>query len=199
LTTASGKKFGKSEAGAVYLDAARTSTYAFYQFWINTEDADLAKLLRLFTLLPDADLAALEAEHAAAPHERRAQQALAREVTTWVHGAAEYERVRTASAVIFDKKADPAAITDDVYGTLTTAVPAVQRSADALVVAELLEALFGVSRGQGKKLVQQGGVSVNGEKLAAESHALETGAAVRGRWFIVRKGGRDVGIVEVVG
>jgi tyrosyl-tRNA synthetase len=199
LTTASGKKFGKSEAGAVYLDAARTSTYAFYQFWINTEDADLAKLLRLFTLLPDGELAALEAEHAAAPHERRAQQALAREVTTWVHGAVECERVRAASAVIFDKKTDPAVITDDVYVTLTTAVPAVQRAADALVVAELLEALFGVSRGQGKKLVQQGGVTVNGEKLAAESHTLAASTAVRGRWFIVRKGGRDVGIVEVAG
>jgi tyrosyl-tRNA synthetase len=199
LTTASGKKFGKSEAGAVYLDPARTSPYAFYQFWVNTEDADLPVLLRLFTMLPDAEVAALEAAHAEAPHERRAQQALAREVTTWVHGAAEYERVRAASAVVFDKKADPTAIADDVWGTLCGAVPSVQRAAGELTVAEVLEALFGVSRSQGRKLVQQGGVSVNGVKLAAEATALEATSAVRGRWFLVRKGGRDVGIVEIAG
>jgi tyrosyl-tRNA synthetase len=197
LTTASGKKFGKSEAGAVYLDPARTSTYAFYQFWINTEDADLGTLLRSFTILPDDEIVALEATHAAAPHERAAQQVLAREVTTWVHGAAEYERAHAASTVIFDKKADPVAITDEVYTTLTTAVPAVVRAPDALVVAELLEALFAVSRGQGKTLVQQGGVTVNGLKLGAEVQSLAAGDAVRGRWFIVRKGGRDVGIVEI--
>ncbi len=197
LTTASGKKFGKSETGAVYLDAARTSTYAFYQFWINTEDADLGTLLRLFTLLSDDELTALEAAHAAAPHERRAQQVLAREVTTWVHGAAETERVRAASAVVFDKTANPSAISDDVYATLCTAVPATVRGADALGVGEVLEALFGVSRSQGKKLVQQGGVSVNGNRLSAETQALDEATAVRGRWFLVRKGGREVGIVEV--
>jgi len=197
LTTASGKKFGKSEAGAVYLDPAKTSTYAFYQFWINTEDADLPTLLRLFTMLPDAELAAVEAAHAAAPHERHGQHALAREVTTWVHGAAEYERVRAASAVVFDKRAEPAAIPDAVYDTLCTAVPSVTRAANALVVAEVLEALFGVSRSQAKKLVQQGGVTVNGHKLGVDAVTLDATSAVRGRWFLVRKGGREVGIVAV--
>ncbi len=197
LTTASGKKFGKSEAGAIYLDPALTSTYAFYQFWINTDDADLPTLLRLFTLLPDAEIAALEAAHAAAPHERRAQQVLARDVTTWVHGAAEWERVRAASAVVFDKRIEPASISDAVYDTLCTAVPAITRAAEGLVVAELLEALFDVSRSQAKKLVQQGGIAVNGVKLLPEALTLDASTAVRGRWFLVRKGGREVGLVAV--
>jgi len=122
---------------------------------------------------------------------------LAREVTTWVHGAEEFERVRAASAVVFDKKADPASISDAVYDTLCTAVPAITRPADGLVVAEVLEALFAVSRSQAKKLVQQGGVTINGAKLAPEVLALEASTAVRGRWFLVRKGARDVGIVAV--
>ncbi len=197
LTTASGKKFGKSEAGAIYLDPALTSSYAFYQFWINTDDADLPTLLRLFTMLPDDEVLALEASHADAPHERRAQQVLAREVTTWVHGADEYARVRAASAVVFDKRADPASITDAVYETLCTAVPSATRGADALIVAELLEALFGVSRSQAKKLVQQGAVTVNGVKLSPDAVTLPADTAVRGRWVLVRKGAREVGIVAV--
>jgi tyrosyl-tRNA synthetase len=197
LTTAGGKKFGKSETGAIWLDPALTSPYVFYQFWINVDDADVGRLLRVFTLIPDADIAALEAEHAAAPHARRAQRALAVDVTTRVHSAGDAERARAASEIVFDRKADPRRIGDDVFEMLAANVPFARRNGDALGAAEVLEAAFGVSRSQARKLVQQGGVTVNGEKLGTEAAALDAATAVRGRWFLVRKGGRDVAVVEI--
>jgi tyrosyl-tRNA synthetase len=197
LTTASGKKFGKSESGAVWLDASLTSPFAFYQYWINTDDADVGKLLRVFTLLSEHDIAAVEAEHAAAPQLRVAQRALARDVTSRVHSAGDAERARAASAIVFDKKSDPRAIADDVYEMLATDVPHVHRTTDQLTVAEVLEEAFKVSRSQGRTLVQQGSVSVNGVKLAPDATALVAGDAVRGRWFLLRKGARDVALVEL--
>jgi tyrosyl-tRNA synthetase len=197
LTTASGKKFGKSESGAVWLDGALTSPFAFYQYWINTDDADAGKLLRVFTLLSEDEIASIEREHATAPQHRAAQRALAKDVTSRVHSPADAERARTASSIVFDKKADPSAIADDMYEMLATDVPHVRRTAGQLAVAEVLEAAFGVSRSQGRTLVQQGSVTVNGAKLGAESATLDAANAVRGRWFLVRKGARDIAIVEV--
>jgi tyrosyl-tRNA synthetase len=197
LLSSSGKKLGKSESGAVWLDRELTSPFAFYQYWLNTEDADAGKLLRIFTLLSDEHIASLEQDHAARPQDRIAQRALAEDVTTRVHSAADAERARAASAIVFDKKADPHAITDDVYETLATDVPHIRRTAGQLVVAEILEQAFDVSRSRGRTLVQQGGVSVNGEKLSPDVATLSSDAAVRGRWFLVRKGARDVAIVEV--
>jgi tyrosyl-tRNA synthetase len=197
VTSASGKKLGKTESGAVWLDPALTSPYAFYQYWLNADDADVGRLLRLFTLVPDEDLAQLEQEHAAAPQNRVAHRALALDVTTRVHSAADAERARAASAIVFDKKADPYAIPDDVFEMLASDVPHSRRSRDALIVAEVLEGAFGVSRSQGRTLVQQGGVSVNGVKLNAETASLDASTAVRGRWFLIRKGARDIALVEL--
>ena len=107
LTTASGKKFGKTEGGAVWLDPGRTSPFAFYQYWINTDDADVGKLLRIFTLLTDDALADIERRHAAAPQERLSQRALASDMTSRVHSPADAERARVASSIVFDRKTDP--------------------------------------------------------------------------------------------
>jgi tyrosyl-tRNA synthetase len=197
LTTSGGKKFGKTEGGAVWLSPKLTSPYSFYQFWINSEDADVGKLLRMFTLLSDAEIGAIEADHATALHERRAQRTLAHEVTARVHSAADANRAREASAIVFNRKADPAAIADDVYEMLATDVPHVTRDSSGLGAAEVLEAAFGVSRTQARKLVEQGGVTVNGAKLAADTATLDAATAVRGRWFLVRKGAREIAIVEI--
>lgn len=197
LLSSSGKKLGKTESGAVWLDAKLTSPFAFYQYWLNTDDADVVKLLRIFTLLSDEEIAALEGAHVARPQDRVAQRALAEDVTTRIHSAADAERARAASAIVFDKKADPRAISDDVFETLASDVPHAKRASDQLVVAEILETAFGVSRSRGRTLVQQGGVSVNGEKLSADVATLNAADAIRGRWFLVRKGAREVAIVEV--
>ncbi|MEY2733976.1 MAG: hypothetical protein RL340_1035 [Gemmatimonadota bacterium] len=199
LTDAQGRKFGKTEAGAVWLDAARTSPYRFYQFWINSEDADVGRLLRTFTLLDRTTIEALEGEHAAAPHERRAQRRLAAEVTTLVHGPAATAVAERVSATVFDKKADAHALDDAVFTTLAAEMPSVRVTpTDGRVdLVALLEAAFALSRSAARKLVQQGGIAVNGVKCAADATSVEVGEAVRGRWFLVRKGAREIAVAEI--
>lgn len=198
VTTSSGKKFGKSEDGAVWLDAGLTSPYKFYQFWINTEDADAGRYLRMFTFHTRAEVASLEAEHAAAPHERRAQRALATAMTMMLHGTTATQVVEEASRIVFDKKVDAASISDDVFMTLAREIPSVKVAATSdLDILDVLEQAFGQSRGAGKKLLQQGAVTVNGAKLGADNASVPAGHAVRGRWFLVRKGGRDVAVAEL--
>ena len=198
ITTASGKKFGKTEAGAVWLDPSMTSPYQFYQFWINTEDADVGRYLRMFTFMPRAEIEALEAAHAKAPHERVAQRTLATAMTTLLHGADAARVAAAVSRVIFDKKIDVGAIADDVYATLAAEIPSVRYAKAAeLSVLDVLETAFELSRSAGRKLVQQGGVSVNGETLSADSLMVPRDKAVRGRWFLVRKGGRDIALADV--
>ncbi|MFI5309965.1 MAG: tyrosine--tRNA ligase [Gemmatimonadales bacterium] len=198
LTTASGKKFGKTEGGAVWLDADLTSPYEFYQFWVNSTDADVGRFLKVFTFLEKAAIADLEGAVAKAPQARRAQKALAKEVTTLIHGADAARVAEEASRVIFDKKVDPAAIADEVYVMLAESIPTVRLpKAAELSVLDVLEQAFALSRGAGRKLVQQGGVTVNGEKLSAEALTVPRDRAVRGRWFLLRKGGRDIALADV--
>ncbi|MDA1080247.1 MAG: tyrosine--tRNA ligase [Gemmatimonadetes bacterium] len=200
VTTSSGKKFGKTEGGAVWLDSAMTSPYAFYQFWINTEDADVGRYLRMFTFLTRAEIDALDAEHAAAPHERSAQRALAREMTTMLHGAPATTVVAEASRIVFDKRVDVASISDEAFTTLAREMPSVRvADSSALPVLDALEQAFGLSRSAGRKLLQQGGVTVNGVKLGADTASVPASDAVRGRWFLIRKGARDIAIAELAG
>jgi tyrosyl-tRNA synthetase len=198
VTTSSGKKFGKTESNAVWLDAELTSPYQFYQFWVNTEDADAGRYLRMFTFRSQAEIAGIETDRAAAPHERGAQKALARDVTSMLHGVDAARVAEEVSRVIFDKKADLPAIADDVYETLAAEIPG-ECYADAaeLNVLDLLEDAFSLSRSAGRKLLQQGGITVNGRKLAGDELTVPFERAVRGRWFLVRKGGRDIALAEM--
>ncbi len=197
VTTSSGKKFGKSEGGAVWLDGAMTSPYRFYQFWYNIEDADAGKYLRMFTFGTHAEIEELEASHAAAAHERGAQHALACAMTDMIHGVQARKVVAEASRVVFDRRADPASISDDVFATLARELPSASAPADASVdVLTVLEQALGQSRSAGRKLLQQGAVTVNGRRLAPTDTCVPVSEAVRGRWFLVRKGSRDVAIVE---
>ncbi len=198
LTDASGKKFGKTEAGAVWLDGARTSPFQFYQYWINADDADVGRLLRTFTLLERAEIEMIEAAHAAAPHERGGQKALAAAVTTLVHGPEAAEVAATVSRTVFDRKTDPHALKDTVYEVLAAEMPSVEvatTAQGALDIVAVLEQAFSVSRTAARKLIQQGGVSVNGAKLAPEATTVPESDAVRRRWFLVRKGGREIAVV----
>ncbi len=198
LTDAQGKKFGKTEAGAVYLDAKLTSVYKFYQFWINAEDADVGRLLRTFTLLDAAEIALIETAHAAAPHERGAQKRLAREVTGLVHGGNDLFEVEEAVRTVFDKKADAHALSDEVFTMLAAEMPSVSvaPSAEGVDIVAVLAEAFGLSKTAARKLVQQGAVSVNGEKLGAEATHAPASAAVRGKWMLVRKGAREIAVVS---
>ena len=198
ITTSSGKKFGKTEAGAVWLDANLTSPYQFYQFWVNTEDADVGRYLRMFTLLSQSEIKTWEDLHQLQPHVRGAQHRLAAAVTTLVHGAAAAQSAERGSRIVFDKTVDPDSIDDAVFEMLAAEIPSVKLPGAAeLNVLDVLEQAFSLSRGAGKKLVQQGGVSVNGEKLSADTLAVPRDRSVRGRWYLVRKGGRDIAVAEL--
>jgi len=200
LTDAQGKKFGKTEAGAVYLDAGMTSVYKFYQFWINSDDADVGRLLRTFTLLERPEIDRIEAEHAAAPHERGGQKRLAHEVTSLIHGAEAAGVAETVSRTVFDKKTDAHTLSDEVFTMLAAEMPAVRVTAanEQLDIVEVMAEAFGLSKTAARKLVQQGAVSVNGGKLAADATTVPAGDAVRGHWMLLRKGARDIAVVELL-
>src|SRR6266513_5972635 len=136
VTTASGTKFGKTEAGAVWLDAERTSPYKFYQYWINVDDRDAGKYLRFFTLLTRKEIEALDKLIASAPEKREAQQALAREVTARVHGDEAARVAEEVSKVLFGKS-DPASLSELVLKALSQEVP----FADVTETLSLLDAL----------------------------------------------------------
>lgn len=205
LTTAAGTKFGKTEAGAVWLDAARTSPWAFFQFWLNTADADAARLLDFFTLLPDDERDALKAALAADPAGRTAQRALARDVTTRVHGAEAVASVEAVGRVLFGTDA-PSALSAGALAMLAREVP----SGDAVLVAEgeyagqldvyqlLMAVQFADSNGAAKRLLSQGGVALNKRKLSAdERYVPMADVQLAGGWVMVGKGKRDFGLVRL--
>jgi len=198
VTTTSGAKFGKSEAGSVWLDASRTSPYQFYQFWVNTEDADAVRYLKMFSLLDREEIDALGAALGGAPHERAAQRRLAAEVTTRIHGADAAQLAERVSRVIFDRRVDARELHPDVFETLMREIPCARfPDQQAVAVLDALERSFGVSRSAARKLLQQGAVSVNGEKLAADAVHIDPARAAHNRWFLLRKGAREIAVVEM--
>jgi tyrosyl-tRNA synthetase len=198
LTTSSGKKFGKTEAGAVWLDASLTSPYRFFQFWLNTDDADVGRYLRIFTFRSQTEIVALETSHSAAAQDRSAQRLLASDLTAMLHGAQAARVAQEVSRVIFDKKVDPATISDEVYATLAIEIPSASYpDAADLSVLDVFEDALALTRSAGRKLLQQGAVTVNGRKLTGDDLTVARDYAVRNRWFLVRKGNRDVALADL--
>lgn len=202
VTRADGSKFGKTAGGtSVWLDPARTSPYKFYQYWINTDDRDAGKYLRMFTLLDQATIAGLEEALVAHPEQREAQAALAADVTTRVHGAGATAAAREASRVLFDRKADPRALGIEVLEMLWGELPQARAVADdagqVSVVDLLVDSGLVTSRGDARRQLQQGAVSVNGRKLPADEAAVAAGDALAGGHFLVRKGARDVALARL--
>ena len=190
LLTASGTKFGKTEAGAVWLDPRRTSPYRFYQFWFNTDDRDVERLLKLFTFLPLDEIRDIMGKHAARPEERAAQRRLALEVTRLVHGESAALSVVKASSVLFDAEADLSDLTEETYAALREEVPFADVKMD--LPAALLDVLTACgafeSRGEAKRAIRQGGVSLNGTRVSDEGAAVSREELGRGRYLFVRIG-----------
>ena len=190
LLTASGTKFGKTEAGAVWLDPRRTSPYRFYQFWFNTDDRDVERLLKLFTFLPLDEIRDLMGKHAARPEERTAQRRLALEATRLVHGEGAALSVVKASSVLFDAEADLSDLTEETYAALREEVPFTDVKMD--LPAALLDVLTACgafeSRGEAKRAIRQGGVSLNGTRVSDEGAAVSREELGRGRYLFVRIG-----------
>ena len=195
VTTATGSKFGKTEAGAVWLDAARTSPYKFYQYWINVDDRDTGGYLRSFTLMARVDIEALDKLLTSAPEKREAQQALARDMTARVHGEAAARVAEEVSRVLFGK-ADPSSLTEPVLRALSEEVPFAESRETPGLLDALVTLKLAASKSAARRLVEQGGVYVNGQR-ASEETDLAAAKPLAGGYHLIRKGARDYGLISV--
>jgi tyrosyl-tRNA synthetase len=201
MTKADGTKFGKTEGGAVWLDAELTSPYAFYQFWLNTDDRDVPGHLRMFSFRPREEIEALDAEIAQRPAARAAQRALAQELTEMVHGSQALASVEQASRALFgsgDLRAVPADVLDAAlreteFGQLEAPAGATVTAIDLLVAAGVSG-----SRGAARRTIAEGGASVNNVRVADEAESFGAGDALQGGWFVVRRGRRTIAGVRLV-
>ncbi len=199
LLNASGAKFGKSESGeSIWLDAGLTSPYRFYQYWLDAEDRDVGTYLRWFTLFDRVRIEELDAELLAHPERREAQRALARDLTERTHGRGAAERVRRVSELVFG--GDPAAADAQTLADLAAEIPAVpwpegDPADPARPGLDLVEVLIlagtAASRGEARRLVEQGGVHVNGRAARDPEERFTADDLLAGRFLLVRRGKRD--------
>ena len=199
ITKADGGKFGKTESGNVWLDRRYTSPYKFYQFWLNVSDADAAKYIKIFTALDQEEIEALIAEQEAAPHLRPLQKRLAKEVTVMVHSEADYEAAVEASNILFGNATHEALLKldEDTLLAVFEGVPHFEVSREELTAGIKAVDLYTekaaifASKGEMRKLVQSGGVSVNKEKLAAADTVIESSALLDGKYLLVQRGKKN--------
>ena len=199
ITKADGGKFGKTESGNVWLDRRYTSPYKFSQFWLNVSDADAAKYIKIFTALDQEEIEALIAEQEAAPHLRPLQKRLAKEVTVMVHSEADYEAAVEASNILFGNATHEALLKldEDTLLAVFEGVPHFEVSREELTAGikavDLCteKAAIFASKGEMRKLVQSGGVSVNKEKLAAADAVIDSSALLDGKYLLVQRGKKN--------
>jgi tyrosyl-tRNA synthetase len=201
VVTAAGVKFGKTEAGAVWLDPVRTSDFQFLQFWLNTDDRDAVKYLKYFTFLSEESVSALARELSAAPEKRIAQRELAREVTRLVRGDEAVARAERASAILFggsmaDAKADDVL---EVFADVpATEIGAERFAAPGIAIAEVMSLTgLAVSKGEAARLIKGGGVYLNDARVTDERGRLTLEQAIEGQLFVLRKGPRNRHVVRV--
>ncbi len=199
ITKADGGKFGKTESGNVWLDRRYTSPYKFYQFWLNVSDADAAKYIKIFTALPQDEIEALMQEQEAAPHLRPLQKRLAKEVTVMVHSQADYDAAVEASNILFGnatsealKQLDEQTLLDVFNGVPQFEVSRDELSAGVKAIDLFTEkaAVF-PSKGEMRKLVQSGGISVNKEKLTEQDKVIDSSLLLDGKYLLVQRGKKN--------
>lgn len=195
ITNSDGTKFGKSEGNAVWLNPTMTSPYAFYQFWLNTDDADVVDRLKVFTFLSRAEIERLERAVADEPFRREAQRVLATEVTSTVHGADATAAVIAASEALFGQ-GDLRALAPDVLESALRELPNTTAPSQTPVVQLLVDTGLTSSLGEARRAVAQGGVSVNNDKVSDESAVLDDGALIAGM-AVLRRGKKTLAGVFV--
>lgn len=196
ITNSDGTKFGKSEGNAVWLDAGMTSPYAFYQFWLNTDDADVIDRLKVFTFLSRAEIERLAEAVAAEPFRREAQRRLAWEVTVTVHGTAATENVIAASEALFGQ-GDLAALPPDVLESALRELPHTTTAPNTPIAQVLTDAGLTASVSEARRAISQGGVSVNNVRVDDEAAVLGEDALISGM-AVVRRGKKTLAGVFVV-
>jgi tyrosyl-tRNA synthetase len=203
MKTAAGTKFGKTEAGTVWLDGERTSPFKFYQFWVNTEDSDVVSYLKCFTFLDQPAIEALETVTRTAPEKREAQRVLAREVTTMVHGVEHVNRAEHASTLLFGE--DIATLSADQVLAVFADVPSSRVSSSSFDGAgmSLIDLLADPavrllpSKSEARRLVQSGGVYVNNRRASDVQMRLTRDQAIDGKLFVLRKGQKQNHVVQL--
>ncbi len=199
VTNAAGTKFGKTEAGTVWLDPARTSPYRFYQFWLNTDDRDVLDYLRYFTWLTREEVAELEAAVRERPHAREAQRRLAREVTRTVHGADALAAAERAAQVLFS--GDVRSLSAPEIAEVFEDAPSADVAASELPLglSELLvRAELAASKGEARRLIRSGGVYLNGERVEDEQRSPGADDAIGGEVLVLRRGKKAYSLVRIV-
>ncbi len=203
ITKADGGKFGKTESGNIWLDPKRTSPYKFYQFWLNTSDADAEKYIKIFTLLPQEEVEKLVAEHAEAPHARALQKKLAEEITVMIHGREAYETAVEASQILFGKSTMDALkkIDEDTFLSVFEGVPtfniAKNDLAEGVDILELMAVQTQIfpSKGEARKTIKGGGVSLNKEKINAQDLLVKDEYLLNDKYLLFQKGKKNYFVV----
>lgn len=202
-----GTKFGKTEGGNVWLDKKRTSPYKFYQYWINAADEDARSYIRIFTLKSREEIEALEKEHAQAPHLRILQKALAEDVTTRVHSKEDLDNAVEASWILFGKSTTEAinSIDEETLLSVFEGVPKIQVGKNALrhvsnvtdLLSELTGGLIFSSKGEARRTINGGGVSINKTKVTSPETIPDI-ELLQGKYLLVQRGKKNYYLIEVV-
>ena len=198
ITKSDGKKFGKTEQGNVWLDRRYTTPYRFYQFWLNVADDDAERYIKIFTSLPQEEINALIEEHRADPGRRTLQKRLGEEVTCMVHSREDYEMAIEASNILFGKatKENLLKLNEETLLQVFDGVPQFEVSKDQVLGAKAVD-IFAettqcfASKGEMRKLVQGGGVSLNKEKLSAFDQVIEQKDLLDGKYLLVQRGKKN--------
>ena len=204
ITKADGGKFGKTEKGNIWLDPERTSPYQFYQFWLIVSDTDAEKYIRIFTMLGKEEIDSAIATHQQAPHERSLQKLLAKEVTTMVHGAQEYEKAVSASQMLFGNATSEAlkSLDEKTFLAVFDGVPTfeVEDSKFPMGIIDLLAAESKVfpSKGECRKMIQAAGVSINKEKVTDANATIGSESYINGKYILAQKGKKNYFIIKIV-
>ena len=202
VTTSAGHKFGKTEAGAVWLDAERTSPYRFYQFFLNSDDQDVIKYLRLFSWLSQAEINELVSELEINPHQRAAQRKLAQAVTGIVHGETAVAAAERASAVLFGGSIEGLSGKEisDIFQDVPSSSIAASEFEGGLAIIDLLTAAgVAKSRGEARRLLEGGGIYLNNEKIGDNQAIIERQHCIDGEFLVIRKGRKNYFLAKVEG
>lgn len=206
ITKADGGKFGKTESGNIWLDRRYTTPYKFYQFWLNVSDEDAKKFIRIFTMLSRSEIEALEAEHDQAPHVRVLQRKLAEELTILVHSREDYEMAVQASEILFGSATHETLrrVDEETLLSVFEGVPQAEVTKDkidgSLGILDLLvsECGFFASKGELRKLIQSGGVSLNKDKLTDDKYCPTEQDLISGKYILIQRGKKNYFLIRVV-
>lgn len=204
MTKSDGKKFGKTESGNIWLDPKRTSPYKFYQFWLNSTDEDAARYIKIFTILPPAEIDALIAEHSEAPHLRKLQKTLAKEITCLIHGEENYETALEASQILFGNATSETLkkIDEDTFLSVFEGVPQYEISAADLkagiTIVDFLADKTAImsSKGEARRALKGNGISINKEKVNEETVVNES-YLIDGKYILAQSGKKNYFLVVV--